>query len=628
VKTTLLGSALVAVCFVASCSDNNNSPPQPDSGAAVVDIIADNNRNGTLDWNDPTEEANKTTWDATHGAIFMANIDDSASACPSTDASGAILGDIQLAACNDAQDTVVNGQNDVADLAQLGVRAWPSAPAGTLGTVSVDAASAPLVHLFIQRGAGLPVFFDWQNGDQIQTAELQAGNVLLFIEATDVVRDPTVWNGYTTVTLSVNVGSGTQTDSVMLRVAPVVTRHQLAPEEQMYVTAYSDDEGSVAMRSSLYSDMAGSGEGDGGAAGSPPSNMYEINGEETYGTGTPFDDQWTQDYFEVGYASMPMAGNQQHIMSIYIRSANIYSTNPQDPLRPAGKVVFAKFRGPGSAGLQQFDMSSDPDMDSLNSFGNLETIPPYSLNGTNYPLGRLFRGNVPSWHPDLSFEKMMEAQLVQPPVYIDTSWLYVGHVDETTSFVTVSSPRGWALLLNDPALAVQMLQDQVTAGNGDVLMFAGENWLDDNNNPTPAQISINDVLADMDVMTTSNSAVASVNAELQVIQQATGLTDAEIIHIPYLYQPEQTGSLAYQPGTVNGLYYAADTFAAPDPHGPIINGVDIFKAQMETALQGIGLKVAWVEDWDLYHRLAGEVHCGTNSKRGLVPGEQWWTSGY
>ena len=298
------------------------------------------------------------------------------------------------------------------------------------------------------------------------------------------------------------------------------------------------------------------------------------------------------------------------------------------PLRPAGKVVFARFRGPDAAAIQQYDVTSDPNMDSLNSYGNLETIPPYSFNGMNYPLGRLFRGSIPSFHPDASFEKMMEAQLVQPPVYIDTSWLDVGHVDETTSFVKTSSPRGWALLLNDPALAKQMLQDQVTAGNGSVLMFAGENWLDGSGNPTPAQISISDVLADTSVMSMSDTAAVKVAAELQVLEQQTGLTDAEVIHIPFLHQSVMGVALAYQVGTVNGLYYAQDTFAAPDPHGPIINGQDIFKVQMQTALSAIGINIVWVEDWDLYHRLSGEVHCGTNSRRALLSGEQWWTSGY
>ena len=85
-------------------------------------------------------------------------------------------------------------------------------------------------------------------------------------------------------------------------------------------------------------------------------------------------------------------------------------------------------------------------------------------------------------------------------------------------------------------------------------------------------------------------------------------------------------SLAYQPGTVNGLAFALDTFAAPDPHGPIIAGKDLFKSQLETALGGVGVQVKWVEDWDLYHRFSGEVHCGTNSRRDAST-QTWWTSG-
>jgi protein-arginine deiminase len=532
-----------------------------------------------------------------------------------------LLSDVVLAQCNDAQDTVINGDSDALDLAPLGTAPWPGAPDGTTGSISVDTASASMIHLFIQRNGAL-TFFDWQNGDVLSTDEVRAGATLA-IEATDIVRDPNVWNGYTTVTFAI----GSQSDVVKMRVAPVVTRHHLAKEEQIFVTAYSDDEGSVAMRSSLYSDMAGTGEGDGGL-GATPANVTEINGDQAYGNDYPYDDQWTQDFFEVGYMSMPIANGGQHVIDVYIRSANIYSTSTQNPLREAGKVVFTKFRGPDAAGIQQYDMSSDPTMDSLNSFGNLETIPPYSLNGTNYPLGRLFRGSVPSLHPDASFEKMMEAQLVQPPVYIDTSWLEVGHVDETTSFVKTSTPRGWTMLVNDPAMAKQMLQDQSTAGNGSVVMFAGEKWLNDDNSETAADITIDQVLADNDVMTQSDTAAANIAGQIQTIEQATGLTDADIIHVPFLHEPVMGTSLAYQPGTVNALYYAEDTFAAPDPHGPIINGKDIFKDQLETALAAIGIKVAWVEDWDLYHRLSGEVHCGTNSKRGLVDGEQWWTSGY
>jgi protein-arginine deiminase len=618
----LLAGPISMAFFAPACS--SSTPPAP-----TALIIADTNRNGTLDWTDPTEtdKTAKNEWTASHGAIFLANIDDDLVACPATTGNN-LASDVDLAACNDAADTVVNGDDDLLDLAPVGVGGWATAPAGTTATVTPDAAD--YVHLFIMRG-GQMTFFDWQNGDTISADELKAGNVQLAIEATDIVRDKTVWDGFVTLTLTITPGDGSAaaTDTVKLRVAPVVTRHHLAQEEQIFVTRFATDPGSVALRATLYSNLAGNGEGDGVTLpAQPPQNVYEIDGDKAYGNYFPYDDQWSQDFFEIGYMSMPSTTGQ-HVIDVYLRAANVYyPTNTKSPLRDAGKAVFTLFRGKDAAGVQQYQINHDQNSDSLNSFGNFETIPPYSNGGSDYPLGRIFRGSVPSFAPDPTFIKMMEDQAVQKPVYIDTSWLNVGHVDETISFVKVNSPRGWAVLVNDPAMAKKMLQDASTAGNGSTLMFAGKNWLDNNNAETPAQVTIDQVLADTNVMTASDQAVAEVDGQIQILKQETGITDAEIIHVPFLHEPVQGTSLAYQPGTVNGLYYAFDTFAAPDPHGPVIGGVDIFKDQFEKALAAVGIKVAWIEDWDLYHRLSGEVHCGTNSRRSLLPDEKWWTSGY
>lgn len=58
---------------------------------------------------------------------------------------------------------------------------------------------------------------------------------------------------------------------------------------------------------------------------------------------------------------------------------------------------------------------------SCNSFGNLDTIPPYEYNGQSYPLGRLFQGRTADYYPDPTMSTLLESQAVQPPVYIDTS---------------------------------------------------------------------------------------------------------------------------------------------------------------------------------------------------------------
>ena len=77
---------------------------------------------------------------------------------------------------------------------------------------------------------------------------------------------------------------------------------------------------------------------------------------------------------------------------------------------------------------------------------------------------------------------------------------------------------------------------------------------------------------------------------------------------------------------VNGLYLSDTHFVAPDPHGPEIEGKDPFKDVMSTKLAAVGVTVHFAEDWDLYHRAMGEIHCGTNATR-AVPTAKWWESG-
>jgi protein-arginine deiminase len=266
-------------------------------------------------------------------------------------------------------------------------------------------------------------------------------------------------------------------------------------------------------------------------------------------------------------------------------------------------------------------------MDSLDSFGNLETIPPYSHGGKSYPMGRIIMGKTQSYYPDPTVTQMLESQQVQPPVWVDTSWLSVGHVDETISFVKASAPRGWMLVLNDPALAKQMLEDASAAGHGAVTMFEGMKWYPYWGPPVSAAKTIDEVLADTEVMAESAKAAVEVAAQLAQLKQETGITDAEIIRVPFLHYPVDGYSAAYQPGTANSTVLADGHFAAPDPHGPVIDGVDIFKKQLIDAFAKHNITVHFVENWDLYHALGGEVHCGTNALRATPMNTKWWETG-
>ena len=216
----------------------------------------------------------------------------------------------------------------------------------------------------------------------------------------------------------------------------------------------------------------------------------------------------------------------------------------------------------------------------------------------------------------------MEAQKVQPAVYVDTSWLAVGHIDETVSFTKANSARGWVMLVNDAAQAYDMLVSASDAGYGNTPMFVGKWW----DQSSPAQVTIDQVLSDSDVLSASDEAVVEVDAQVAAIKAATGLANSEIVKVPFLHMYSGQYSIAFQPGMVNGIYIADKHFVAPDPHGPVINGKDIFKTAMTNALAPYGVTVHFAEDWDTYHRNMGEVHCGSNATR-KIPTAKWWESG-
>jgi protein-arginine deiminase len=556
-----------------------------------IDLRADTNRDGVIRFDDPTDDDGEDAWDAKHGAVFLANIDDDTERCPTSG------DDVDLPKCNDAADEIVNGADDALDLARLKTKPWAAAPDGATATLTFTGGDR--VRFFKVKGSGFEVL---AKGAKLTTAELRSGAELA-IEAKDIVRDTTTWDGFVDVTFTIDGGTATQSDQVRLRVAPLLTSHHLSPAETTYVTQLNIAS-SQATRADLLSATL--------AAGVPATRGI-----------TSTQDQWAQDFFETAFMTMPGANGKQHGMRVNIRSANQSNPNSAtNPLRSGGKLVFTTLRGKDSAGIQQFDPTRNGRFDTLNSFGNLETIPPYTNGAESFPLGRIICGNIPSYYPDKTFLAMIEAQKVQQPLYVDTSWLLVGHIDETVSFIKASTPRGWVLLVNDPALAKTMLQEQSNAGYGSVPMFVGKYW----DSRAPAQVTIDQVLADTEVMQASAEAVVEVDAQLAIIKAATGLTDAEIVRIPYLHMPYTQGSIAYQPGMVNGLYIAPGHFVAPDPHGPDIAGVDIFKKVMEERVAPMGVTVHWAEDWDLYHRNLGEVHCGTNATR-KIPDAKWWESG-
>jgi protein-arginine deiminase len=573
-------------------------------GTPPIDLRGDVNRDGAVTAEDDEGEE---TWDARHGAVFLPNIDDDAMRCRPTDTAGRPLPDSTLPDCNDATDGVVNGDDDVADLARLELVRWAEAPAGTVVRLSIEPVDAK-VRLFKKTGDR----FERVDPElPLATADLVSG-LSLFVEGTDLVRDEARWNGFVEVSVQATVPDskywkpGTYTDTVRLRIAPVLTFHHNLPTETAYASSIPGESDSAIFLRDVRAGL--------------------MLANPNIGFVTPsLEDQWTQDFFETGYASMPGPGGAQHVMRVFFRSANIENPFSRSfPMREAGRIVFTRFRGKNVAGVQQVDLTSSEETQTLNSFGNFETIPPYTTASRNWPLGRVIRGSVRGYAPDQTFVRMTESQKYQEPsVNVDTAWLLVGHVDETVSFLKANTPRGWIVLANDARLARQMLLDAQMAGQGSTPVFAGKRWIDERGNEVNAQTTISQLLANADVMQASAEAAVKVDEQLAILKRETGLTDAEIVKVPFLHEPVMGSSLAHQPGTVNLFVIDERTVAVPDPHGPVINGKDLFKTQLETALAPYQVRVQWVENWNLYHRAAGEVHCGTNAMR-AIPSIKWW----
>jgi protein-arginine deiminase len=330
--------------------------------------------------------------------------------------------------------------------------------------------------------------------------------------------------------------------------------------------------------------------------------------------GTPdgWKDMWLQDTFEPATASMPAVGGP-HTMRILIRSGNLWELQGVTTPRPAGRLLYRDLRGPDVGIVQELATKASPALDDLlNMGGNIESLPPYD----GYPHGRIVYGSG-ARHPDPGFITMVTSQGYQPPVVVDTSWLMVGHADETTHVVRADNARGWTLAVADPRLAVQLLRDVQRQGGGGQRLFADTNA---KHKPTVDELLRTGLPG-------NEAAAEHIDDQLKILLKATGLRADELVRLPVFFDKVPGYGLlkAMTPGLVNGLSLTDRQFAAPDPHGPRLHGRDVFRQATERALGRNGVRVHWVEDFFWAHLGGGEVHCATNALRDTSRTTPWWS---
>lgn len=608
-----------------------------------ADLRADVNRDGRVDVTGGSDKDGEDRWSVGRGAVYLPNLDDDSKRCPVSGPGGKPLSDAKLAACNDGSDTKVNGSADAADLARVRSVPMPGLGKEAQGRLKVTTGGEH-ARVFLKRSGKWTAV---TSKTRLTAAELRSG-VEFGVEGTDVVRDSAKWDGRAVVRLTVTSGQKSTSDSVTLRVAPLLTHHHLQNTQQVMVTEVQGEGPYSRLQQKFVAELGKEVKKAGVTAPLVKFKKYA--------------DPWTQDFVEPAYVSMTGPGGQRHVMRVMLRSAQ--------PDRDAGRELFEKVRG-RDVGVVQVTDRAEPDDWSLNSMGNLETIPPYAHGGRSFPAGRIIMGERKDSgaRPSKVMRTMLKSQGLQDPLLLDTSWLGVGHVDEFVQFLPADTPRGWRLGLADPQAGLKLLRDAKRDGHGKTKMFSVPGRSDI---PAPKE-TIDQALASKHLVADNEMAAQRIAANLEILKRETGVTDGEIVRVPALYTRESevmtaegdeipvprltrmgagsdlvdslgdrgqqkwlaenpAGSRAaaaatvmtsaYVPGAVNGVLLARDRYLAPRQWGPVIGGKDIFTQAVTAAYQRVGLKVSYIDDWYTYHLGMGEVHCGTNTLRDATAA--WW----
>lgn len=620
-------------------------------------LAVDGNHDGVVDLWDESDRGE---------ALFLPNVDDDSSRCQLPEDLFTHDGedrsfDRQLATCNDAADEIVNGESDLADMAQVLSAPMDDAPDGA--QLVVEGAPAEAVRVFIRDQDGFRVF---DTVSETVPRQMLLKGLDLRIEGRDVLRDSS-WDG--TVKLSLRLPDGCM-DTVYLRQAPVLLQNNLQSLQQVVIT----NPPAPMTKEELLAEI-----------GDNSFYTYEMYLEEYDRMfGNPFKafrdtldaarvaaaveaplkkvdsdgDRWAQDLFEPAYASMPGPGGQPHVMRVLIRTAS---------LRPSARSIFT-LRGPDVGVVHQSsDTPPDTVFDSMNNMGNVEALPPYTVKGVGYPAGRILIGTGPDATPDPSFVAMLAAQTAQPILEVDTSWLCIGHVDEIVHVLPSRNGRGWTIAVPDPRMALRILQDVQASGHGSTTLFTGRTFNPFVLDGGQAEISVDDVLSNQDLLAANERAAGYLDQVIARLLQETGLDESDLVRLPVLYKKMDLGTpvdmltsrdasrdkktrmlqkmmainpgvlsakagdistrenlTAFTPNLVNGLLLSNSVFAYTQPQGPVVNGEDLFAQAAALALAGVGVRPADVDTWDWVHVGAGEVHCATNVLRDPGQDAAWW----
>uniref|UniRef100_A0A4X1W7E2 Protein-arginine deiminase n=1 Tax=Sus scrofa TaxID=9823 RepID=A0A4X1W7E2_PIG len=312
-------------------------------------------------------------------------------------------------------------------------------------------------------------------------------------------------------------------------------------------------------------------------------------------------DRWIQDEMEFGYIEAPH------------KSFPVVFDSPRN--RGLKDFPYKRVLGPDFGYVTRETHYAG--VSGLDSFGNLDVSPPVTVDGKEYPLGRILIG---SSFPRSGGRRMarvvrdfLHAQQVQAPVELYSDWLSVGHVDEFLSFVPTSDQKGFRLLLASPS-ACLLFHEKKEEGYGEAAQFDGLKH--------KAKRSINEMLADRHLRNDNLYAQKCIDWNREMLKRELGLTERDIVDIPQLFILRGSLAEAFFPDMVN-MVVLGKYLGIPKPFGPIINGRCCLEEKVRSLLEPLGLRCVFIDDYLSYHELLGEIHCGTNVRRKPFP-FKWW----
>ncbi|KFP08459.1 Protein-arginine deiminase type-2, partial [Calypte anna] len=320
--------------------------------------------------------------------------------------------------------------------------------------------------------------------------------------------------------------------------------------------------------------------------------------------------RWIQDEIEFGYIHAPH------------KSFPVVLDSPQDG--GLEKLAIKELLGPDFGYVSREPLFEA--ITTLDSFGNLEVSPPVTVEGKEYPLGRILIG---SSFPTSAGRRMTRlvrdflfAQQVQAPVELYSDWLSLGHVNEFITFVPTCDTKGFRMLLASPVACYSLFREKQKEGQGEATMFKGKGTAGYSGTDTK-RVTINKVLSN-DILAQQNQYVQRcIDWNRDILKKELGLTEEDIIDLPALFKLDKQGkAVPYFPNMVT-MIVLANNLGIPKPFGPVLGGECCLELRVRSLLEPLGLCCRFLEDVVCYHDRLGEVRCGINVQRGPFP-FNWW----